>query len=259
MSQDIGKLQRYGQAKAIGLPLEIPGAVLLRSLRQVHEHWLTHPTRKTGREDAQARIELVTGLDASYCMTNKGRPFDPGLFLAPGHENVIDLGAHPSQGGDTCKTVPDIFPCASINRSHGGLALRYRGTQQPHPRVGQLVALRRPGGKSTDGWVIAAVRWLVEPESGCGFDLGLQYMAREPRAVVIRVIDAAGQGGHYQPAVAAIQKRAQERVHTLMMRSGEAQVGSELTLYEASGQARVRCVESLESGPGFERLIYRPV
>jgi hypothetical protein len=58
-------------------------------------------------------------------------------------------------------------------------------------------------------------RWLVEPESGPGFDLGLQYMAREPKPVVIRILDAEGLGGAFQPAITALQKRGQRRVHTL--------------------------------------------
>jgi len=167
---------------------------------------------------------------------------------------VIDLGAKPSPDLPLDQGEPDTFQCSSINRSSGGLAVSYRSTHPFHPRVGQLVAIRRPGAGS--GWVIAVGRWLVEPESGPGFDLGLQYMAREPKPVVIRILDAEGLGGAFQPAITALQKRGQRRVHTLFTRGGEARVGDEITVYDQAGQHHGRCTELLESGPGFERLIY---
>ncbi|GMQ88765.1 MAG: hypothetical protein BMS9Abin09_0201 [Gammaproteobacteria bacterium] len=258
MAEDTGKLERHKLAQAIGLPPEVPALPLLHTLRQVLEHWRTQPTRQTEREETHARLELVTGLDTGYCVVNKGRWFDPSLYLAPGHEEVIDIGAQPSLDLPIDQGEPDTLQCSSIDRSSGGLALRYRGKHPFHPRVGQLVAVRRSGTGSRAGWVIAVSRWLVEGESGQGFDLGLQYMAREPRPVVIRILDAAGLGGKFQPAIAALQKRGKERVHTLFTRGGEARVGDEITVYDQVGQHRGRCTELLESGPGFERLIYEP-
>ena len=256
MATDIDKLEQYRQVQAIGLPPEIPALPLRQTLRKTLEHWRMLPTRKTEREDASARIELVTGLDAAYCMINRGRRFDPSLFLAPGHENVIDLGAQPVLE-HTELGMPESFACTSINRSSGGLALRYRGALPTHPRVGQLVALHRPGARSGVGWVIAVGRWLVEPESGSGFDLGLQYLAREPRPVVIRVLDEAGLGGDFQPAIGAVQKRGENRLYTLLTRGGGVQPGNNVVIYDQSGQLHVVCTELLESGPGFERLVYQ--
>jgi len=257
ISEDIRKLERYQQAQALGLPPEVPVLPLLHSLQLILEHWRTHPTRQTERERTHAQLELVSGLDAAYCVVNKGRWFDPALYRTPGHEDVIDLGAKPSPELPLDQGEPDTFQCSSINRSSGGLAVSYRSTQPFHPRVGQLVAIRRPGSGS--GWVIAVGRWLVEPESGPGFDLGLQYMAREPQPVVIRILDTEGLGGKFQPAITALQKRGQRRVHTLFTRGGEARVGDEITVYNRAGQHRGRCTELLESGPGFERLIYESV
>jgi len=259
MAEDAGKLEQHKQAQAVGLPPEVPALPLLHTLRQVLEHWQKQPTRQAEREETHARLELVTGVDTGYCVVNKGRWFDPALYLAAGHEEIIDIGAQPSLDLPLDQGEPDTFQCTSIDRSSGGLALRYRGTQPFHPRVGQLVAVRRPGAGSSAGWVIAVCRWLVEGESGLGFDLGLQYMAREPRPVVIRILDAAGLGGKFQPAIAALQKRGKQRVHTLFTRGGEARVGDEITVYDQVGHHRGRCTELLESGPGFERLIYEPV
>ncbi|HHJ15392.1 MAG TPA: hypothetical protein ENJ80_01710 [Gammaproteobacteria bacterium] len=257
MAEDIDKLEQYRQARAIGLPAEIPALPLLQTLRKTLEHWRILPTRKTEREETSARIELVSGLDAAYCMVNRGRRFDPSLFLAPGHENVIDLGARPVPE-NTDQGMPESFACTGINRCSGGLALRYRGTRKPHPRVGQLVALHRPGARSGARWVVAVGRWLVEPESGSGFDLGLQYLVREPRPVVIRVLDEAGLGGDFQPAIGAVQKRGENRLYTLLTRGGSVRPGDKVVIYDQAEQLHAECTELLESGPGFERLVYRP-
>ncbi len=259
MKTDVARLAQHRQAQAIGLPAEIPAAALLRSLKQTLDHWQHHPTRAAEREETHARIDLVSGLSAAYCMVNQGRSFDPSLFLLPGQDQVIDLGAHPAPDNDNSATsIPVPFACTGINRSSGGLAVRYRGSQTPHPRVGQLVAVRRPAPQSNAGWVVAVCRWLVEPEGDNGFELGLQYLAREPRAVVIRVTDERGQPGAYQPAIAASQKRGEQRVQTLITRGGEILTGSLVTIFEQGSQQRVRCSEQLESGPGFDRIIFVP-
>lgn len=258
MEKDINHLQQHSQSQALGLPPEVPASTLLRTLLQIQDRWKNLRSRTAERQAAHARIELVSGLDAAYCALNKGRWFNPALFLAPGHESITDPGKQPSRDAVSHKT-PDLFSCTSINRSSGGLAVSYRGTQTTHPRVGQLVALRRPGEKYSAGWLIAVVRWLMESGPGSGFDLGIQYLAREPRPVVI-CVKVSGLGGDYQPAVSAIQKRGQQRVHTLITRCGGIQIGDEVTIHDQSGgQHSARCTELLETDPGFERFIYELV
>jgi hypothetical protein len=260
MKTDVARLAQYRQPQAIGLPPEIPAQALLRSLRQTLDHWQHHPTRSAEREETHARIDLVSGLNAAYCMVNHGRCFDPSLFVLPGQDQVIDLGAHPAPDHDrSAGNLPVPFTCTGINRSSGGLAVRYRGPQAPHPRVGQIVALRRPSPQSSAGWVVAVCRWLVEPEGDNGFELGLQYLAREPRAVVVRVTDDRGQLGDYQAAITATQKRGEQRVQTLITRGGEILTGSLVAIFEQGRQQQVRCSEQLECGPGFDRFIYVPV
>jgi hypothetical protein len=260
MKTDIGRLAEYRQAQAIGLPPETAAPALLRALRQTLDHWQHHPTRSAERQETHARIDLVNGLSAAYCMVNHSRSFDPTLFVVPGQDQAIDLGARPAADHErSAAMVPVPFACTGINRSSGGLAVRYRGLQTPHPRVGQLLALRRPAPQSNAGWVVAVCRWLVEPEADNGFELGLQYLAREPRAVVIRVTDDSGHIGDYQAAIAATQRRGEQRVQTLITSAGEIPAGSLVTIFEQGRQQQVRCSEQLESGPGFERFIYMPV
>ena len=257
VSADIATLEKTGQTVAIGLPAEIPPATLLRTLQQLVELWKNAHSRVSERQEAQAAIELVTGIDASYCFVNQGRCFDPTMYLKPGYEDEIDL-ANPAHALEGHREAPTPFSCYSLNRSDGGLSIRYRGIQQPHPVAGQLIAIHRPGSRSGKGWVIGVCRWLVKAADDAGFDLGLQYLVREPVASVVRALEQSGPGGDYQPAISALQQRAGQPVATLIV-AAEFLPGIELELSSAKGKQRVRCSELLDSGPGFYRYIYEPV
>ena len=256
---DICKLEKTSHSRAIGMPPEVPAQPLLHSLKQTLEHWQSHPTRIAEREETHARIELVHGLSATYCMTNRQRPFDPARFLTPGRENDIELTANLSMAEPQKLDLPEYFSCTSLNRSSGGLAVRYRGELTSYPRVGQLIALRRPEATSGNHWVVAVCRWLMESNNHSGFEMGMQYLTRDPRPVVIRLLDDSTMGNDYEPAIAALQKRGQEPVQTLIARSGYIQCGSHLSLYEGGNQQQILCIEQLDDSPGFQRFIYRPL
>lgn len=257
LAGDIDKLAQYRQAQAVGLPSDIPASTLLYTFQQLHALWNAKPNRKAGRQDAHARIELVNGLDSAYCVINQGRCFDPSLFIKPGTQDVIDIGEHATRETTVSALAPP-FNCTSLNRGDGGVAVRYRGDQGPFPKVGQLVALRRPDGGTQSNWVLAACRWLVEADAGNGFEMGLQYLSRDPQPVVIRLPDETGLGGEYQPAISAVQKRGEERILTLIAHTGQLQVDMEFTLHDKRGPRPAHCIEQLESEPGYERFLYTP-
>jgi len=258
LAGDIDKLEQLGQTQAVGLPSNIPASTLLHTFRQLHALWEAKPDRKNDREDAHTRIELVNGLDSVYCMINKGRCFDPSLFVNPGAQDIIDIGkrAAPETGANP---LMPAFNCASLNRGNGGVAISYCGDQKPYPKIGQLVALRRPTNADIrhGGWVLAACRWLVEADSGNGFEMGLQYLSRDPQPVVIRLPDETGLGGgDYQPAITAIQKRGTERILTVIVRSDQLRENRGFTLHDRRGPHAARCAEQLETEPGYQRFVY---
>ena len=255
LSDDIGKLAQYRQAQAVGLPSDIPASTLLHTFRQLHTLWEARPDRKNDREETHARIELVSGLDSAYCMINQGRSFDPALFLTSADQDVIDIGEHVAPEAEANPAGPS-FQCTTLNRSDGGVAVSYRGKLRPYPKVGQLVALRRPDAGPRSGWVLAACRWLVESDSGNGFELGLQYLSRDPQPAVVRLADETGLGGDYKPAICAVQKRGVERILTIITGNEQLQVGADFTLHGRRGPDAAHCVERLESEPGYERFIY---
>jgi hypothetical protein len=255
LAADIAALTRYQQARAIGMPAEVPATDLLRSLEQLLQGWESPPGRGKERETTHTAIELVAGLDAAYCVFNAGRCFDPGQFLAPGHQDVIDLSSRPAPGALSRDAQPAVIPCQTINRSGGGVALSHRDHKHPGPRVGQLVAVRRAGRASPGGWVLAVCRWLVQPDTGAGFDIGLRYLARDARPVVIRPGSPIDGCGQYQPALAIQQKRGGQSLHTLIAHPGLLAPGTSVTVHDRGTQYRLRCVELLDSGTGFQRLV----
>lgn len=255
MAADISTLQRHKQASSVGLPAELPGSMVLNTLRQLLKDWESPRNRGKDREAAHATIELAVGLESCYCVLNNGRGFDPALFLAAGHEDAIDLGGRPAPEGRAVQQQAAGIPCQSINRSTGGVALSHRGQSDSGPRVGQLVALRRAGTAPAGGWVLAVCRWLVEPDTGKGFDVGVQYLAHDARPVVIRPAAATGRRGDYQPALSTHGKHGDQSLRTLLVHSGVVVPGESVNVYEQGKQYSLHCVELLESGPGFERFV----
>mgnify|MGYP001823596240 FL=1 len=254
VASDIGVLKQHQQARAIGMPAEVPATDLLRTLEQLLKGLESPPSRAKERETTHTAIDLVAGLDAAYCVFNEGRCFDPGQFLEPGHEHVIDPGSRPAPGAFSRDGQPAVIPCQTINRSGGGVALSHRDHKHPGPRVGQLVAVRRAARASPGGWVLAVCRWLVEPDTGAGFDIGLQYLTRDARPVVIRPGSPIHGYGQYQPALAIQQKRGDQSLHTLIAHTGLLAPGTSVTVHDRGTQYRLRCVELLDSGTGFQRL-----
>jgi hypothetical protein len=258
LTLDLQKMQAGQQPSRLGLPTEVPTVMLQNTLLQLQRLWEKQLQRKNERENVHSIIELVNGLEAIYAALNLGRPFDPSLFLESTTDNHIDLGTLPSQTQATERTLPEPLRCQCYNRGNGGLALAFRGHESipRKPQAGQLVAVRRPGAKASQGWVIGICRWLIETENSQGFDLGLQYLTRQPCAVVIKIIATGGQSGSFQPAIAARQQRGGKPVHTLISVAGQLQEGDLAYLYERAQPQTIRCLERLESGAGFDRHLY---
>jgi hypothetical protein len=107
--------------------------------------------------------------------------------------------------------------------------------------------------------VLAVCRWLVEPDTGAGFDIGLQYLARDARPVVIRPRAPIDGYGQYQPALAIQHNRGDQPLHTLIAHTGLLAPGTSVTVHDRGTQYSLRCVELLDSGTGFERLVCLPL
>jgi hypothetical protein len=256
LKRDIGALKQNRPTRSLGLPASVPADPLLRTLEQLLTDWESAPSRGNERQAAQAKVELVSGIDAAYCVLNRGRCFDRRLFQDPGADNVIDLGHRALPEDRPPAPAPTVSLCLTLNRSRGGVALSHCGDAALCPQVGQLVAVRRATGPASPGWVLAVCRWRAENDSGSGFDIGLQYLARKARSVVIRW--PSGSGYPFRPALMADQRRGTQPVISLITQGGDILPGQHIGVYDRGKQHQLRCLERLESGVGFERLLCLP-
>jgi len=259
MNSDISRLERDKRTLTLGLSPSVAATPLLHGLRQVRDSWLTHPERYASREDIQTDIELVSGVDASWCVLNANQPFQPDDYHSDDHhEHIehIDIRTQSALPGNAPE-APVPASCTSLNRSKGGVAVRYHHGQQAPPRVGQLVSLSRPGSSTERNWVIAACRWLASADGKGKVDMGLQYLALDPRPALLHTTGKETGSAAYSPVITACQKRGGEPVHTLIAGSGVIEPGDRLMLVQDDRKQAIMCGEELEAGPGFARYTYR--
>lgn len=252
MGKDIATLKRGAPPSSIGMPAATPAGALLRTLQTLHADWRAPPSRTRQRHPVDAHIEVMAGLDAIYAAFNRGRCFDSKLFGDSTDEQAIDLGSVPAPEPRAPRPRPSAVICLTLNRSSGGVALSHHGPSPLPLQVGQLLALRRKRHHASGGWVLAVCRWLVDNDSGGGFDMGIEYLTRDVKAVVIET--RSGSGRTYEPALSVYQQRALEPVLTLIVPSGRVLVGQRVTVHDGGGQYIVHCTELEDSGPGFERF-----
>jgi hypothetical protein len=256
IGKDVATLKRGAPPSAIGLAAATPPGALLRTLQTLHADWHTPPSRARERQAVDAHIEVMAGLEAIYAAFNRGRCFDSKLFVDSTDEQAIDLGSVPAPEPRAPRPLPGAVTCVTINRSSGGVALSHHGPSAFSLQVGQLLALRRKRHRATGGWVLAVCRWLTDNDSGGGFDMGIEYVTRDVKAVVIET--GGGSGPTCEPALSVYQQRALEPVLTLIVPSGRVLIGQRVTVYDAGGRYLVHCTELEDSGPGFERFVVVP-
>ncbi|HHJ14762.1 MAG TPA: hypothetical protein ENJ79_10385 [Gammaproteobacteria bacterium] len=247
LGEDIARLEHHRQAQAIGLPGDLPAHTLLQTLRGLRQHWVQHPERSSAREAVNSPVEMVCGLDAAWCMANGGEAFDPERFLDGTH---IDIQATAGTLKNSQCQVPRILACTALNHTAGGVAVHAEDEAQAGPVAGQLVAVRRPGGR----WVLAVCRWLSTHQQLRGFESGLQYLARDPAPTVIQPLDEGGPARH-QPAF-ILPPRDNEPV--LLVPTGALEAGQLFKLRSDSGVRQARCTRILEQETGYLRITFRP-
>ena len=125
--------------------------------------------------------------------------------------------------------------------------------------MGQLIAVRsRPHDSGEPGpWFVATPRWLrVETH---GFELGAQYLAREPVPVAVRVLPPGKGGEEFHAALRTDLQQANRLWQILITPPGLFAAGRQLELARGGKREPVRCVKLLETGTGFERFQFEPL
>jgi hypothetical protein len=237
-----------------------------REARQILERlvlgWQQQVERKAERSPLQAETELVLGLEAAFCFLNRGLAFDRHAYHAPkedGGEDEIDLGRLTAQWDPSREPGFPSLPCRTLNRSAGGIGLQCTQTLEKGPRVGQLIAIRsRPHGSEDPGpWFAATPRWLrVETH---GFELGAQYLARDPLPVAVRILPPAKGSQEFHAALRTDVQQASRLWQILIAPPGVFAPGRHLELVRGGKREPIRCVKLLETGAGFERFQFEPL
>ena len=260
LSADIMRLDGGSKSTVIGMAQEIPAASLQKALTQIFNHWQRGPSRSNDRKSIHASLDLAAGINDGYCQLNKGCPFDPSLYQSDANEpqSFPDTPA-PTQSKK--KQLPMIFSCVTVNRSEGGLALRYRdsGKISSAPASSQLLTIRHSvSGDPESNWVIGICRWIVQTENHNGFELGVEYLLGKPKAAVLRDTATNGAITHH-PVICITHNNDHETLTSLIVAPDQIEPGREYELIDDGEIKNIRCTKSLESGVGFSQLAYRPV
>jgi cyclic-di-GMP-binding protein len=258
---DLDRLQKGCEPVELGMSERVRANTAGQILERLLQGWQQAVDRKAERKPLQANAELVLGLEAAFCYLNRGLAFDRHAYQAPGddQDEEIDLGRQVSQWDPAREAVYPNVPCRVLDRSAGGIGLQCAGSLEEAPRVGQLIAVRSHArGSGEPGiWFAASLRWLRSEDHG--FQLGVQYLAREPVPMAVRIYHPGRGGAEYHPALRTDLRQAEREWHTLITPPGLFAPGRHLELVQGGRREQVRCVKLLESGSGYERFQFEPL
>ena len=224
--------------------------------------WQQQVERKADRTPLQADTELVLGLEGAFCTLNRGLAFDRHAYRVPTEKDgdeEIDLGRQIAQWDPAREPEFPSLACRTLNRSAGGIGVQCSRPLGAAPRVGQLIAVRsRPIGSEAPGpWFVATPRWLrVETH---GFEMGVQYLARDPVPLAVRILPPAKGSQEFHAALRTDLQQSNRLWQILITPPGLFATGRPLELVRGGKREAIRCVKLLESGAGYERFQFEPI
>lgn len=259
--QHVDQLRNNGAPTELGMSERVRANGAQHILERLLLGWQQQVERKAERSMPQADAELVVGLEATFCHLNRGLAFDRHAYEEPDDERdgEIDLGVQLAQWDPSREAEFPSLPCRVVNRGAGGVGLRCGSTLEKAPRVGQLVGIRSQarGNEEPGIWFVASLRWLRAETHG--FELGAQYLAREPVPLAVRSRQPGHSGKEYHPALRTDLRQTERLWHMLITPPGLFATGRHLELVQGGRREQVRCVKLLESGGGFERFRFEPL
>ena len=258
--EDLARLQQDCGSVALGMGDQLHAQAARRILERLLHGWEQSVERKAERKPLQGNAVLVSGLEAVFCCLNRGLAFDRHAYQAPeeGQDEEIDLGRQVAQWDPAREAEFPSLSCRVLDRSAGGIGLQYGSSLEHAPRVGQLIAIRSQarGSDEAGAWFVASPRWLREETHG--FELGAQYLAREPLPVAVRA-PVGPAGAEYHPALRSDLVQAGRPWHLLITPPGLFAPNRHLELVRGGQRDSVRCLKLLESGNGYERFCFEPL
>jgi hypothetical protein len=199
----------HGVSGPIGFRLKGSAAVSVEPtlIRRIMQSWAPLANRNHARLPAGHMLDTLVGLHAiHYYLAGQvdfeafvRRACGPAIHLADKDRAASWIG----QALDSGK--PECFRARVLDQSLGGYRIEWEQGESVRARVGEIVAVAPVDDEDEDrDWMVGMVRWLRLAPTG-RVDAGIELLARQARAAVLRALDGQGRP---KPPVRAIRLEA---------------------------------------------------
>ncbi len=141
--------------------------------------------------------------------------------------------------------------CTQNDTSSGGLSLSCAINDNIKARVGELVAIEHKKGEST--FKLCVLRW-IKTNHHNDMEMGISFMADTARAIAVKALSGAGQGGDYFRALLAPDKNPLENPTTLITPPALYDTSTILLVNMKNNMIHARLTHLLESSTAYSRF-----
>ncbi len=199
----------HGVSGPIGFRLKGAAAVSVEPslIRRIMQSWAPLANRHHERLPAGHQLDTLVGLHAIHYYLAGQVDFESFVRRACGpaiHLADKDRAASwTAQALDSGK--PECFRTKVLDQSLGGYRIEWEQGESVRARVGEIVAVATADDDDDErDWMVGMIRWLRLSPSG-RVDAGIELLARQARAAVLRALDGQGRP---KPPVRAIRLEA---------------------------------------------------
>ena len=199
----------HGVSGPIGFRLKGAAAVSVEPtlIRRIMQSWAPLANRNHARLPAGHMLDTLVGLHAIHYHLAGQVDFEAFVRRACGpviHMADKDRAATwTAQALDSGK--PECFRAKVLDQSLGGYRIEWEQGETVRARVGEIVAVAPVDDEDEDrDWMVGMIRWLRLAPTG-RVDAGIELLARQARAAVLRALDGQGRP---KPPVRAIRLEA---------------------------------------------------
>jgi hypothetical protein len=223
-------------------------------LRRLINAWGLHPKRTFRRSQrADEKMDVSVGIDAiNYALNGGSRFVVSSTFVGPIPQRTA-VGAE-KKSLHIEQPELDCVTWNVLDESAGGFSLAHQGAIRTRVRIGDLIAVRKPGVMNS--WSISAIRW-ARSASSSEVEFGAQRIAPTAEPVVIKLITDQGKESDFLPALRLPENRALSQAASLITHRGVYRPNRDLYLDDGSRLYHIVTTQALEITSAFERFQFR--
>jgi hypothetical protein len=268
----LSKLQKGQKPAPHGLHADFFESDLMQDLlKRLISSWGINPKRTFSRtERSGASVDVAIGLRAISYWLNGGTEFVPSSeFVGPMPQLKAQVGGRyatveeamndgvAEQAGVIPNEHPDFVyaPWELVDESAGGMFIRSRRVSGQQARVGDLVAIRAPDGRT---WEISAIRWLKSTDDGA-IEIGMKRISPVAQAIVYKTFDEDHRESEFLPAIHVPELKALHQKAGMIAYKGTFRPDRELFYDDGYRLTRIRAIKLVESTAHFDHFEYIPV